>query len=243
MTITAALRDAFAPTGTLRAAINLGNPILARSGADGQPAGVSVDLAGELARVLDVPLALVVFDGAGKSVAAVAGGAADVGFFAIDPARGEQIAFTAPYVLIEGYYLVREDSPVTSNAQVDVEGHTVMVGRGSAYDLFLTRQLQHATIVRAPTSQAVVGEFLAQGTDVAAGVRQQLQADAARHGGVRLLGERFMVIEQAMGLPKDRGEAAAQQLWTFVEAMKACGFVSAALARHRIDGAVVAPPA
>lgn len=242
-TSAAALRDTFAPTGTLRAAINLGNAILARAGADGQPFGVSVDLAAELARLLDVPLELVVFDGAGKSVAAVESAAADVGFFAIDPGRGEHIAFTAPYVLIEGCYLVREDSPLTSNAHVDAPGHTVMVGKGSAYDLFLTRALQHASIVRAPTSQAVVEQFLAQGIDVAAGVRQQLQADAARHGGLRLIGQRFMVIEQAMGVAKARGEAAAQLLWTFVEAMKASGFVNAALARHQIDGATVAPAA
>lgn len=241
--ITPAVRAAFAPTGTLRASINLGNPILARAGADGRPYGVSVDLAQALAQLLDVPLELVLFNAAGKSVEAVAAGQADFGFFAIDPVRGEQIAFTAPYVLIEGYYLVRDESPLTTNAQVDVAGTKVVVGLGSAYDLFLTRELQHAQIVRSPTSPTVVEVFLEQGADVAAGVRQQLEADAARHGGLRLLDQRFMVIRQAMGVPKVRGEEAAQVLSAFVEHMKSSGFVAAALHHHGIEGASVAPAA
>jgi polar amino acid transport system substrate-binding protein len=241
--ITPAIRAAFAPTGVLRASINLGNPILTNTGADGAPGGVSVDLARELAALLGLPLELVVFDTAGKSVAAVAGGAADVGFFAIDPARGADIAFTAPYVLIEGYYLVRDDSPITGNAQVDDAAHRVVVGQGSAYDLFLTRELKQAAIVRAPSSPTVVDVFVEQGAEVAAGVRQQLQADAARRGGLRLLNQRFMVIQQAMGVPKARGAAAAQVLHQFVEASKASGLVAAALARHGVNGASVAPAA
>jgi polar amino acid transport system substrate-binding protein len=239
--ITAAIRAAFAPTGVLRASINLGNPILANLDADGAPGGVSVDLARDLAALLALPVELVVFDTAGKAVAAVAGGAADVGFFAIDPARGADIAFTAPYVLIEGYYLVRDDSPIIANAQVDAAANRVVVGQGSAYDLFLTRELTQAAIVRAPSSPTVVDVFVAQGAEVAAGVKQQLEADAARRGGLRLLDTRFMVIQQAMGVPKARGDAAAQVLRQFVEAKKASGFVEAALARHGVQGALVAP--
>src|SRR5690242_14246030 len=131
-----------APTGTLRAAINLGNPILARlDAASGQPSGVSVDLAYALANRLGVDAVLVVVDTAGKSVDAVAEGAADVGFFAVDPARAAAINFTPPYVLIEGCYLVRDDSPVRGNEEVDRDGRVVVVGKGSAYDLFLTREL------------------------------------------------------------------------------------------------------
>ena len=241
--ISPAVRAAFAPTGVLRASINLGNPILANTGADGAPGGVSVDLARELAALLDLPLELVVFDAAGKSVEAVAGGQADFGFFAIDPVRGADIAFTAPYVLIEGYYLVRDDSPITGNAQVDDAANRVVVGKGSAYDLYLTRELGLAAIVRSPTSPTVVEVFLEQGAEVAAGVKQQLEADAARHGGLRLLDQRFMVIQQAMGVPKMRGDAAAQVLREFVERMKASGFVDAALARHGVKGASVAPAA
>jgi polar amino acid transport system substrate-binding protein len=236
------LRDALAPAGCLRAAINLGNPVLAHRSTGGEAGGVSVDLARELARVLGVPLDLVSFDAAGKSVEAVSSDQADVGFFAIDPLRGAQIAFTAPYVLIEGFYMVRDASPVRSNADIDVAANRVVVGKGSAYDLFLTRALQHAQIVRAATSAAVVAAFLASGAEVAAGVKQQLERDGAEAGGLRLLGERFMVIRQAMGVPKSRGPDAAVFLAAFVEDMKANGFVAAALQRHGIAGAVVAPP-
>jgi polar amino acid transport system substrate-binding protein len=238
---TPAIRAAFTPTGQLRASINLGNPILAHAGTDGRPGGVSVDLAAELARVLGADLELVVFDAAGKSVEAVAADKADFGFFAIDPVRGADIAFTAPYVLIEGYYLVRDDSPITSNAQVDAAANRVVVGKGSAYDLFLTRELKQAAIVRAPTSPTVVATFLQEGAEVAAGVKQQLEADALNAGGLRLLDQRFMVIQQAMGVPKTRGAGAADFLRAFVEQMKSSGFVAAALARHNINGASVAP--
>lgn len=234
---------AFTPTGTLRASINLGNPILAGTDADGHARGVSVDLAGEFARQLGVELELVVVDAAGKSVDLVASEQADIGFFAIDPVRGAHIAFSAAYVLIEGCYLVKQDSPLQANEEVDQAPHRVVVGKGSAYDLFLTRTLQHAQILRAPTSPTVVDTFLEAGAGVAAGVRQQLEADARRIGGLRLLDGRFMLIRQAMGTPTSRGAEAAAFLARFVEQMKASGFVADALARHRIEGASVAPAA
>ena len=236
------LASTLAPTGVLRAAINLGNPILARSDpATGAPCGVSVDLAAAFAQHLGVPLELLVVPAAGQSVEAVTRERADIGFFAVDPVRGAGIGFTAPYVLIEGCYLVRDDSPLATNDEIDRPGTRVVVGAGSAYDLHLTRTLKHATIVRAPTSPTVVDVFVAQRLDVAAGVKQQLQADARRYPGHRLLPGRFMVIAQAMGLPKGRGEAARSALAAFVEAMKAGGFVAQALARHGVDGASVAP--
>lgn len=235
---------ALAPTGRLRASINFGNPILARRDpATGEAAGVSVDLARALAEHLGVGIVLLTFDAAAKSVDAVRGGQADIGFFAIDPMRGGAIRFTAPYVLIEGAYLVRQNSALRDNAEVDRAGMRIMVGKGSAYDLYLTRELKAAQILRAPTSQAVVDDFLAQNADVAAGVKQQLEADASRVPGLRLLPGRFMVIEQAMGLPAARGEAAAKVLGAFVESAKASGFVMRALQRHGIQGATVAPAA
>lgn len=243
MNPTQSILTAFTPTGKLRASINLGNPILANRDAAGHPCGVSVDLATEFARLLGAELELVVFDAAGKSVEAVESEQADIGFFAVDPLRGTHIAFTAPYVLIEGCYLVKSDSPLRSNAEVDREGNRVVVGKGSAYDLFLSRTLEKAEILRSPTSPTVVETFLREGAEVAAGVRQQLEADAAKAGGLRLLGERFMVIEQAMGTPKSRGAEAAVFLAGFVEDMKAKGFVAAALERHNIAGASVAPGA
>jgi len=211
-----------APTGTLRASINLGNPILAGRAADGKARGVSVDLAQALADQLGVPLALLEFDAAAKSVDAVKSSRADIGFF-------------------EGAYLVRAGSTLTGNAEVDRAGTRVMVGRGSAYDLYLTRELKAASIVRAPTSPAVVDAFLAEIADVAAGVKQQLEADASRLGGLRLLPGRFMVIEQAMGIPAGRGEAAQAELRAFVEQVKSSGSVARSLQRHGVAGAVVAP--
>jgi polar amino acid transport system substrate-binding protein len=231
----------FAPGGTLRASINLGNPVLANiDPATGKAVGVSVDLATELASRLGVPLQLVVVRSAGASVDNVNQDKADIGFFAVDPKRGQEISFTKPYVLIEGFYLVRDTSPITTNDQVDQPGVTVAVGKDSAYDLFLTRELHRAKIVRIPTSPAVVQGFLDQHLDVAAGVKQQLERDAAKAGGLRMLDQRFMVIRQAMGVPKAKGDEAAAYLSKFVEDMKASGFVAASLARHQIAGADVA---
>lgn len=231
----------FAPGGTLRASINLGNPVLANiDPATGKAVGVSVDLATELASRLGVPLQLVVVRSAGASVDNVNQDKADIGFFAVDPKRGQEISFTKPYVLIEGFYLVRDASPITANDQVDQPGVTVAVGKDSAYDLFLTRELHRAKIVRIPTSPAVVQGFLDQHLDVAAGVKQQLERDAAKAGGLRMLDQRFMVIRQAMGVPKAKGDEAAAYLSKFVEDMKASGFVAASLARHQIAGADVA---
>jgi polar amino acid transport system substrate-binding protein len=243
MTLSSQLLSTLAPLGRIRASINTGNPILARLDADGRPEGVSIDLARRLARQLGLELELVVFDTAAKSVDAVTQEQADFGFFAVDPVRGAGIGFTAPYVLIEGSYLVRQDSPLTDNAQVDRAGHTVVVGKGSAYDLYLSRELQHARIERAVSSPAVVQTFVESTADVAAGVKQQLEADAARLPGLRLLPGRFMVIQQAMGLPKGRGEEAQRLLAAFVEEAKASGFVAEALRRHGIQGAAVAPAA
>ena len=244
MNTTDSLRAAFAPTGRLRASINLGNPILAnRNAATHEVGGVSVDLAHELAQRLGLPLDLVVFDAAGKSVEAVTAEQADFGFFAVDPVRGQGIAFTAPYVLIEGSYLVRTGSPLQANEEVDRAGTRVVVGKGSAYDLHLTRELKAATIERAPTSPTVVDVFVETQADVAAGVKQQLESDLARFPAHRLLPGRFMVIQQAMGLPKGRSAEAVAYLKAFVEEMKACGFVAQALQRHGIEGASVAPTA
>ena len=144
-------------------------------------------------------------------------------------------------MLIEGCYLVRDDSPLSRNEEVDREGNRVVGGQGIAYDLHLTRELKQARIVRAPSSPTVVDAFVAQGCEVAAGVKQQLEADAGRYPGHRLLPGRFMVIQQAMGCPRSRGEAAARVLADYVEEMKASGFVQQALDRHGITGAAVAP--
>ena len=216
----AELIKAFAPTGVLRASLNMGNPVLANRDAQGKPFGISIDLAHELGKKLGVPVELIVNETAGKSVATIEAGRADIGFFAIDPERGRDIAFTAAYVQIEGYYLVRADSSIQRNDQVDVATNRVVVGKGSAYDLFLTRHLKNAPLERVASSQVVVSSFLEKGFEVAAGVKQQLEADT-----------------------KTKGPEAALFLRTFVEEMKAQGVVKASMTRYDIQGAGVGPAA
>jgi polar amino acid transport system substrate-binding protein len=236
-----AAKSELAPNGRLYAAINFGNPILAvKNPTTGEPTGVSVDLSRELARRLGVSVQLVTFDAAGKVVEALKAGTLDLAFVAIDPARAVDISYSAAYVVIEGAYLVEQNSPIRSNEEVDRPGVRVAVGAGSAYDLYLARELKQAKLVRAPTSPTVVDTFLAQKLEVAAGVKQQLEADAKRLPGLRLLDGRFMVINQAIGTTKGR-DAGAAYLRDFVEEMKATGFIAQALARHKIEGAAVAP--
>lgn len=228
--------------GKLRASINVGNPILAnKDPKTGEPFGVSIDLAKALAKELNLELEMIVFDSAGHSVQAVQNDQADVGFFAIDPLRGEGILFTDPYILIEGSYLVRENSALQNNDEVDHADIQIAVGKGSAYDLYLTREIKQAKLLRAPTSPTVVDLFISQRLDVAAGVKQQLEADMKRYDHLRLLPGHFMVIEQAMGLPKNRGEVAQQYLKQFIKRMKESGMVGNSLINHKIEGASLAP--
>ena len=233
-----ALVQEFTPTGKLRAAINIGNPVLVQTDAAGTPSGVTVDLARELAGRLGVELETVVIDGAGKSFEAVKAAKCDIGFLAIEPARAAEIDFTAPYVLIEGVYAVRADAGLADNAAVDRTGVRIAVNKGAAYDLFLTRSLKQAALVRAEDSFDV---FLRDKLEAVAGVKQAVVRFVAAHPDVRLLGGRFMEIAQAMCLPKGRANA-ARYLAAFVEEMKASGFVTGALARARQE-ATVAPPA
>ena len=236
-------RSELAPTGKLRAAINFGNPVLAqRDQASGEPRGVSVDLAGELARRLGVPVELVTYNSAGKVFEALKTGAWDIAFLAIDPARATEIAFTAPYVIIEGIYLVPADSPLRSIQDIDREGVRVAVGNKSAYDLYLTRTLKRAQLVRVPTSAEALDVFLKDKLEAAAGVKQPLLQFAKIHPNVRVIDGRFMVIEQAMGTPKGR-EAGLLYLREFIEEMKASGFVARGLEKSGQGDATVAPRA
>jgi polar amino acid transport system substrate-binding protein len=231
-----------APTGTLRAAINYGNTVLAQRGPGGEPAGVSADLARELARELGLPLQFVTYTAAGQVTDAATKGVWDIAFVAIDPKRAQDIDFTPPYVLIEGGYMVRNDSPLRSVDEVDRAGNRVAVGAKSAYDLYLTRTLKQAQIVRAPTSPAAIEWFLRDRLEVVANVKQPLVEYARANPGVRVMPGRFMAIEQAMAVAKGRpaGYAYVRQ---FIERKKADGFVAAALQRSNQPDAAVAPPA
>jgi polar amino acid transport system substrate-binding protein len=229
-------------SGTLRAAINFGNTVLAqRDPATGEPRGISGDLARELARRLGTPITFVTFDAAGKVTDALKQGAWDIAFLAIDPVRAAEIDFTAPYVLIEGTYMVAADSPLRAIEDVDRDGVRVAVGRGSAYDLYLTRALKHAKLVRGEGPAASIQLFLKEKLDACAGVRQPLEDHARKDPSMRVMAGRFMSIEQAMAVPKSRA-AGARYLRKFVEEMKASGFVADAIKRSN-QQAAVAPPA
>lgn len=239
MDITAEIVDDLAPTGMLRASINLGNPVLAH-GTPEAPGGVTVDIAREVGRRLHVPVALVCFDAAWESYRAMADGRADMCFLAIEPAREDAVAFTAPYVVIEGVYAVPRESAITSVADVDRPGVRIGVNRGSAYDLFLTRTLRDATIVRADDG---VAEFLAQGLEAVAGIRQPMAELVARRPDIRLVEGRFMEIRQAVGTTRTRRPETVSFLRDLVEELKANGFVAAALRRANRSDDLVAPPA
>jgi polar amino acid transport system substrate-binding protein len=232
----------FAPTGTLRAAINQGNTVLAQKGKNGEPLGITVDLARELARRLGVPIELITFDAAGKVFDALKRGVWDVAFLAVEPVRAAEIDFTAPYVLIEGTYMVRKDSPIKAIEDADKAGIRIAVATGSAYDLYLSRTLKHATLVRAPTGPEAMQMFVRERLDAAGGVRQPLVEFAAANPALKVMDGRFMAIQQAMGMPRGRAKAPAY-LRGFVEEMKASGFVAEALKRSNQPDAVVAPPA
>ncbi|NBH07178.1 transporter substrate-binding domain-containing protein [Amycolatopsis sp. SID8362] len=225
-----------APTGVLRAAINLGNPVLAH-GTAADPGGVTVDLAREVGARLGVEVELLCFDAARKSFEALTSGAADLCFLAIEPARAAEVAFTAPYVVIEGVYVVPDGSPVRSPADVDRAGTRVGVKQGSAYDLYLTRTLSAATIVRGEEGVAVFEE---QGLEVAAGIRQPMTAYVAAHPGTRVVEERFMQIQQAVGTTPDRRPETIGFLRDLVEELKANGFVAESLRRANQPDATVA---
>jgi polar amino acid transport system substrate-binding protein len=230
-----------APTGRLRAAINLGNPVLAQKDS-GELRGISVDLARELGRRLGVPVELISYDAAGKVTDAVRTGAWDIAFVAIDPARAAEIAFTPPYVVIEGTYLVAADSPLRAIADVDREGVRVAVSSKSAYDLYLTRTLKHAQLVRAPSPRASIELFVKDRLEAAAGVKQPLVELARGNPQLRVIDGRFMLIEQAMGTPIGR-PLGARYLREFIEEMKDSGFVARALERSGQRDAAVAPRA
>lgn len=236
--LTVVARD-LAPTGTLRASINLGNPVLAQ-GSQSAPSGVTVDIARAVGERLGLPVELLCFDAARRSYEAMATGAADICFLAIDPAREAEVAFTDPYVVIEGVYVVPDASPMRSVRDVDIEGVRVGVKTGSAYDLHLTRTLEHARLVRGDEG---VDVFLDEGLEVGAGIREPVTAFAESHGGLRLLDGAFMQIRQAIGTTRSRSPRTVAFLRDLVEELTGDGFVADALERSGQRRDLAAPPA
>jgi polar amino acid transport system substrate-binding protein len=242
-TVTPELRKEFAPTGTLVAGVNFGNPVIAQQDpAGGEPRGVGPELARELARRLGVPIKYVVYDTAGKMADAGKQGAWDVAMLAVDPARAKDISFSEPYVLIEGTYMVRANSPLTRVEEFDRKGLRISVALKSAYDLYLTREIKNAELVRVATSQQAIDDFVAGKVDVVAGVRQPLNTTARKVSGLRVIEGSYMSIGQASGVPNGRPNA-ARYLRDFIEEMKASGFVARKLRESGITDAKVAPAA
>jgi polar amino acid transport system substrate-binding protein len=232
-----------APTGKLRAGINFGNVLLTgKDPVTGEPRGVAVDLARELARQLGVPIEIVPFDSAGKMADAVKTGAWDVAFLAADPGRAGDIGFSAPYAQIESTYLVPAGSPLRTIADVDRPGVRIAVSAKSAYDLHLTRALKHAELVRVPGVHPSYELFVAQKLDALAGLRPGLVTYAENHPGSRVLEGSYSSVGQAVGTPKAR-EAAAAYLRTFVEDAKASGLIARLIEKNKARGLTVAPPA
>ncbi|HEY1669057.1 MAG TPA: transporter substrate-binding domain-containing protein [Trebonia sp.] len=238
LNVTAGIVTDLTPAGVLRTALNLGNPVLVQ-GTTAAPRGVTVDIANELAARLGVTAEFRCFGAARESFEATVAGQADICFLAIEPARAAEIAFTAPYVLIEGVYAVPRESPLVTVADVDGEGIRIGVKHGSAYDLFLTRTLRHATVVRGAEGTEA---FAAENLDAAAGVREPMTEFVAAHPQYRLIKGRFMEIPQAVGTVKAKRQETTRFLHDLVEELKATGMVADALRRSG-QTAPVAPPA
>lgn len=241
--ISPAVRSELAPGGKLRAGINYGNFLLVKKDpAGGAPGGVAPDLARELGRRAGMPVEFVAYDQAGKLAEGVRAGAWDIAFLGNEPQRANEIAFSGAYLEIEATYLVPAGSPIRSLADVDRPGVRIAVADKAAYDLYLSRNLKHAQLVRAEGIDGSYALFIGQKLDVLAGLKPRLVSDVERLPGARILDGRFMAVQQSIGSPRGR-DAAAQYLREFVEELKASGFVARAIATHGVRGVSVAPRA
>jgi polar amino acid transport system substrate-binding protein len=238
-----AVRSELAPTGTLRVGINLGNFLLtAKDPKTGEFKGVAVDLGKELGRRLGVSVEVIGYPSPGALADAVTTGAWDVGFLGAEPQRAEQIAFTPAYVEIEATYLVPPGSPIKTIADVDREGVRIALSGKSAYDLYLTRHLKHAQLVRETGADNVFKRFVDDRLDAIAGLRPRLVKDQANLAGSRILDGRFTAVQQAIGTPKAR-DAGARYLRDFVEDIKASGLVAKTIEKNGVRGLTVASKA
>jgi polar amino acid transport system substrate-binding protein len=238
-----AVRAELAPTGTLRAGINMGNFLLVTGAAEnGDPVGVSPDVAAEIARRLDVPLRLVPYADPGGLADAAERGEWDIGNIGAEPQRARTIAFTAAYCQIEATYLVPAGSSINAVEDVDRPGMRVATKGRAAYGLWLENNLRHARLVRTDSIDGSFDAFVAQNLEALAGLRPQLLKDVARLPGARILDGKFSAVQQAVGTPR-RNTRAAAWLAETIEEMKASGLIAGLIARHQVQGLTVAPPA
>jgi polar amino acid transport system substrate-binding protein len=234
--------EELAPSGVLRAGINLSNFLLVSGkGPSGEPAGVAPDMARQIAERLGVPVAYVPFARPGELADAAGTGVWDIGLIAAEPARAETIAFSPAYAEIEATYLVPAGSPLKSIEEVDRPGARIAIAARSAYDLWLSRHLRHAELVRSGSLDASYEQFVADKLDALAGLRPRLLQDVEKLPGARILEGRFTAVQQAVGTAKANA-AGARFLRDFVEEAKASGLVARLIERHRIRGLSVAPP-
>ena len=237
--VPAAVRSELAPTGKLRVGINYGNFLLVNKD---RASGIAVDLGREIGRRLGVPVELVTYETAGKLADGVKTGAWDVAFLGAEPQRANEIAFTAAYLEIPATYLVPAGSRIRAIEEVDREGVRIAVAQKSAYDLYLSRNLKHAQLLRAEGIQGSYDLFIAQKLEVLSGLKPRMVTDAEKLPGSRVLDGQFTAVQQAIGTPKGR-EAGARFLREFAEDAKASGLVAEAIARHGVRGVSVAPKA
>jgi polar amino acid transport system substrate-binding protein len=237
-----AARSELAPTGTLRAGLNMSNFLLTRTDATGKPAGVAADLAHELGRRLGVPVELVPYPNPGALADDAKSGKWDVGFLGAEPQRANDIDFTPAYVEIEATYLVPPGSPLKSIEDVDKEGIRIAVPTRSAYELYLTRTLRHAKLVHEKGADNALKRLIDDKLDALAGLRPRLITDQAKLAGSRILEGRFTAVQQAAGTPIGRS-AGAQYLREFIEDVKASGLVAKTIEKNNIRGLTVAAKA
>ena len=240
---TSAARAELAPTGTLRVALNMSNVLLtATDSVTGEPCGLAADLGRELGTRLGVPVALLPYPNPGALADAAPNDVWDVGFLGAEPQRAQAIDFTAAYVEIEATYLVPPGSPLQAIAEVDRPGVRIAVPDRSAFELYLTRSLQHAQLVRVHGADNAFQHFVTDRLDALAGLRPRLVTDQDKLPGSRLLAGNFTAVQQAAGTPKGR-PVGVQYLRDFIEDIKATGLVAQTIEKHNVRGLTVAPPA
>jgi polar amino acid transport system substrate-binding protein len=231
-----AARSELASTGKLRAGMNLGNTLFTtKDPATGELRGVSVDLMRELASRLGVPLELVVYATPGEVADTAQKGIWDVAILAIEQSRAQTIAFSPPITEIEATYAVRKDSPLRSIEQVDASGIRISASEKAGYELYLTRTLRNATLVRPKGFRASIDLFNDQGADALAGLKPMLLEAMNRMPDARLVEGRFMTVNHGLSTPRER-RAAAEYLKVFVQEMNASGFIARSIERHGVQG-------
>jgi polar amino acid transport system substrate-binding protein len=229
-----------APTGTLRAGINLSNFLLVTGRApSGDPIGVAPDMAAEIARRLGVPLKLVPFKSPGELADAVGTDTWDIGLIADEPARAAVIAFAPAYVEIEATYIVRGDSSLKTISDIDQKGVRIIVAARTAYDLWLTANIKNATLVHAEGGAAALEQFKTGAADALAGLKPGLLTDVEKLAGARLIDGRFTTVQQAIGTAR-ANTAGAAFLRDFVTEAKRSGLVAGLIEKHKVRGLSVA---